>query len=279
MPCQSSVSRHLIAALLALLCGSSQAEESASASLSADGQTLQYDGPLLLPAIQQLEALYQRSAAKPRELLINSPGGDARLGLLLGYLVHGWGLDVRVREQCASACANYVFPAGRNKYLAAGSMLLWHGGALQPDWQAIIRARWPHNPARQQAARDDLALWQQQERDFYASIGVSQLISVCGQHEQWRRAVPQALGFDYSPQDLARFGIRGLQLPADGWQPHQRWGSPRFFRAAWCDTPPAAVDEPLCGCQFDDDGNPVPPAATPSPASPAAPRPPAATVD
>ncbi|MFC3534066.1 hypothetical protein ACFOLG_18015 [Vogesella facilis] len=264
--------RHLLAAVLLLLGGGAHADEAASASaqvtLSADGQTLQYDGLLAADAIQQLQQLYWQSAAKPRQLLINSPGGDARLGLLLGYLVYGWGLDVRVREQCASSCANYVFPAGRNKYLEAGSMLLWHGGALQPDWQAIIRARWPHNPARQQAARDDLALWQQQERDFYAAIGVSQLITVCGQHAQWRQAVPQALGFDYSPQVLARFGITRLQLPPDGWQPHQRWDSPRFFRASWCDTPPPPVDEPLCGCQFDDEDAPRPDAATPSPASP-----------
>lgn len=267
------LARVMLCGLLALFADATlAADDTASASLSADGRTLQYDGLLTLPA---LEALYQRSQPRPQELLINSPGGDARLGLLLGYLLHEWGLDVRVREQCASSCANYVFPAGRNKYLEAGSMLLWHGGALQPDWQAIIRARWPHDAARQQVARDDLARWQQQERDFYAAIGVSQLITVCGQHEQWRRAVPQSLGFDYSPQDLARFGIRGLQLPAEGWQPHQRWDSPRFFRASWCDTPPPAVNAPLCNCSLNADDA----AATPSPASPAPHHPPAATAD
>ncbi|SCK06458.1 hypothetical protein [Vogesella sp. LIG4] len=262
--------RYLIAALLAVLCTAAAAEDPARASLSADGGTLQYEGPLALDTIRQLELLYQQSTVKPRELQINSPGGDARLGMYLGYLVHGWGLDVRVREQCASSCANYVFPAGREKYLEDGSMLLWHGGALQPDWQAIIRARWPHEPARQQAARDDIKLWQQQEQTFYGSIGVSQLITVCGQHEQWRKAVPQSVGFDYSPEDLARFGIRGLHLPPGGWQPHQRWNSPAFFRAAWCDKPPAPVDEVLCGCKFDQDppGASAPAAATPSPTSP-----------
>ncbi|MFC3624578.1 hypothetical protein ACFOKJ_00265 [Vogesella amnigena] len=259
--------RHLIASLLAVLSSAVLAEDAARASLSADGQTLQYEGLLALPAIQQLEQLYLQAAEKPRELLINSPGGDSRLGMLLGYLVHGWGLDIRVREQCASSCANYVFPAGRNKYLEDGSMLLWHGGALQPDWQAIIRAKWPRNPGMQQAARDDIALWQQQEQAFYNTIGVSQLITVCGQHEQWRKAVPQSQGFDYSPQDMARFGIRGLQLPPGGWQPHRRWNSPGFFRAAWCDTPPPPTDEILCGCKFDDE-QPAAAGATPSPASP-----------
>lgn len=272
---------YLLAMLLATLCAAATAEDTSHASLSQDGQTLQYDGLLSLPAIQHLEQLYQQAAEKPRELLINSPGGDSRLGMLLGYLVYDWGLNVRVREQCASSCANYVFPAGRNKYLEDGSMLLWHGGALQPDWQAIIRAKWPRDAVRQQAAREDIALWQQQEQAFYATIGVSQLITVCGQHEQWRKAVPQSLGFDYSPQDLARFGIGGLHLPANGWQPHQRWNSPRFFRAAWCDTVPPPTDDVLCGCKYDQD-NPdasAPAAATPSPASPAAPRPPESTAD
>ena len=261
--------RLLISLALAMSCGVASAEDTARTGLSTDGHTLEYDGPLTLPAIQQLEQLYQQAASKPRELLINSPGGSSRLGMLLGYLVHGWGLDVRVREQCASSCANYVFPAGRNKFLEDGSMLLWHGGALQPDWQAIIRAKWPRDSAMQQVARDDIALWQQQEQAFYTTIGVSQLITVCGQHEQWRKAVPQSQGFDYSPQDMARFGVSGLHLPPGGWQPHKRWNSPGFFRAAWCDTPPPPTDEILCGCKFDPEPEAsAPAAATPSPASP-----------
>jgi hypothetical protein len=44
---------------------------------------------------------------------------------------HGW--DVEVVGICASSCANWIFAAGKTKYLNKQSMLLFHGGPHQAN--------------------------------------------------------------------------------------------------------------------------------------------------
>ncbi|MGX9608655.1 hypothetical protein [Acinetobacter sp. T63] len=48
----------------------------------------------------------------------------------LGDLVYVHQLNVEVGQYCFSSCANYVFPAGKVKYLNWCSQLGWHGGAM-----------------------------------------------------------------------------------------------------------------------------------------------------
>lgn len=73
-----------------------------------------------------------------RVLVIKSAGGigvsAARLGLYL--LDHG--IDVAVLEYCLSACANWVFLAGRTKYVPDGAFVAWHGLPQEPDPKAKL---------------------------------------------------------------------------------------------------------------------------------------------
>lgn len=66
-----------------------------------------------------------------RTLVIFSNGGDIGAGITLGEWVWDKKLDVIVRTICASSCANYVFPAGRNKTIENDSMVVWHGSMEQ----------------------------------------------------------------------------------------------------------------------------------------------------
>ena len=79
-----------------------------------------------------------RLAANPDvdTLIVNSQGGDTDSGRQIGRLVFDRQLDVRVEGRCFSSCANYIFPAGRDKHIAAGSYVGWHGN----DHQAVILA-------------------------------------------------------------------------------------------------------------------------------------------
>jgi hypothetical protein len=70
---------------------------------------------------------------KKRFVITSSEGGDSIAALALGILIHRHHWDVEIVDFCASACANFIFPAGKTKYLDRHSMLLFHGGPYQEN--------------------------------------------------------------------------------------------------------------------------------------------------
>lgn len=227
----------LLSSLLLSACATSpSASHATQAGISHEGTRLYYDGELSAEANAKIIAAYQAAREKPNTLLINSSGGDVELGMALGRFVHEHQLNVQVRGECASSCANYVFPAGKSKILEADSILLWHGGTLQPDTDAVFRAK------HQQL--------QQEEKAYFELIGVKQLITVCGQHPRWVKDFPQPIGWDYSLADLKAFGLDHIVLVSGRWRPHAFVKDPKFFRAEACDSTPAPIEEILCGCHF-----------------------------
>jgi hypothetical protein len=72
------------------------------------------------------------------KLVITSDGGDVEAGLKLGRWVFDNHLDVEVLGLCLSACANYVFPAGRKKIIPRNSLVMWHGSAEQKNIREFV---------------------------------------------------------------------------------------------------------------------------------------------
>ncbi|WP_147692564.1 hypothetical protein [Vogesella mureinivorans] len=249
----NTLQRIMCGLLLVALAGcASMRSNKPTVTLSPNGSDIVYNGELDASAIAQVQTLYAQATVKPTRLVINSHGGSSRLGMALGDFIHDKQLDIRVDGVCMSSCANYVFPAARHKYLGERDALLWHGGALQPDWEALIKAKWKNKPAQQEQAREDIRQWAVNEQAFFERIGVSQLVTVCGQQPEWIKAYPQAPGFYYSPEDMQRFGIHDIQFIAHRWAPEETITYPRFFKASFCSAPPPPTDEILCGCKFSD---------------------------
>jgi hypothetical protein len=67
-----------------------------------------------------------------------SGGGNGLAALAIGTLIHKHGWDVEVVGVCASACANFIFPAGKTKYLHQNALLLFHGGPRQENMPEMI---------------------------------------------------------------------------------------------------------------------------------------------
>ncbi|MBC8112872.1 MAG: hypothetical protein H7062_00690, partial [Candidatus Saccharimonas sp.] len=75
-----------------------------------------------------------RSAADKKTFVVKeSPGGNGFAALAIGILLHRHNWDVEVVGVCSSSCANWIFPAGKTKYLNSQSMLLFHGGPHQAN--------------------------------------------------------------------------------------------------------------------------------------------------
>lgn len=236
-------------------CANNKAREEASratVTISSDGKRLVYNGKIKASTVDEALALYQAAQRKPDTLDISSQGGSLYDGIRLGMLVHRQQLDVRIFGECASSCANYIFPAGKNKYLLPNSRLLWHGGMLQPDWRARIQQRYPDDAHARLRAIEENDWMQQYEAAFFRRIGVNPLLTVCGQHPAWRQQFPDTYGFDYSLDDLARFGVRNIHMVGRSWRPPL--GDSAIFRASYCDSAPPVSNELIKNAsRYDDD--------------------------
>ncbi len=76
-------------------------------------------------------------AAKKTFVVEQSGGGDGLAAMAIGILIHRHNWHVEVVNLCASACANFIFPAGKTKYLHRHSMLLVHGGPYQANFMEM----------------------------------------------------------------------------------------------------------------------------------------------
>lgn len=69
-----------------------------------------------------------------RVLVIDSEGGEVEAALQLARIIRERGWDVAVKNKCLSACANYVFPAGKRKRVLPNSWVGIHEKTRKFRW-------------------------------------------------------------------------------------------------------------------------------------------------
>lgn len=198
-------------------------------SVSVEGSSIVYSGGMHPEGYDELVRLAQQGGFV--ELVISSLGGEVYWGMKIGEVVHTNGWDVRVRGVCFSSCANYIFPAGRNKVIEDGGIVGWHGSARQGDFFAEMQGI----GSRQQIV-DSLSLALQDgsesltqeefndaivinialsetrielELAYYERIGVDADISVYGFFPQHFATAAEAGGWTFTLEDMAKFGLEG----------------------------------------------------------------------
>ena len=199
-------------------------------SVTVEGSSIIYSGDMHPAGYDTLMRLAQRGGVS--ELVIASLGGEVYWGMKIGRIVNEYGWDVRVRGLCFSSCANYVFPAGRNKVIEDGGIVGWHGSARQSHFFAEQQG----SSSRQQLV-DSLALALQGagenltqeefieaivsnialsetrielERAYYEKIGVDADISVYGFLPRHFAATAGTGGWTFNLEDMAKFGLDGI---------------------------------------------------------------------
>ena len=95
----------------------------AAAGVSIENRELVYEGPISAKNNERAITLYEAAVDKPSTLVITSGGGNVDLGMDLGEFILEHDLDVKVNTFCFSSCANYVFTAGKNKWLGENAIL------------------------------------------------------------------------------------------------------------------------------------------------------------
>jgi hypothetical protein len=83
--------------------------------------------------VEARDCLVRYKASKKTFVVEDSLGGNGPAALALAILIHRHNWDVEVVGLCASSCANYIFPAGKTKYLTSQSLPVFHGGPRQKN--------------------------------------------------------------------------------------------------------------------------------------------------
>ncbi len=192
------------------LCVASEKTPKTTVILDPSG-ALVYKGWLSKEANTRLFKLYEKAKVKPQLLQIRSGGGDVHLGLDLGEWVFRHRLDVEVLDQCVSSCANYVFTAGRRKILNPDSIVAWHGGAYQSDMEQQLKALGKNG-------ENFLKAWRLREDAFFKTVGVDGTITVYGQNAPHVVRPSGTVGFDYSLEDMTRFGLINIVEKDGPWR-------------------------------------------------------------
>lgn len=168
-----------------------------------------YVGPITPEGTDKFEVLFSKHKPDLTTLIINSTGGEVFAGLRLGNLVRENQLKVRVKENCSSACANYVLPASRSVFVEAGAIIGWHGGALQSLYEPFpFETSIGTSPT--QAQKNMLAEyvknWRAAELQFFENTGVNQAVTILGMLPGLNSKRDSAL-FSYDPKTLAALGL------------------------------------------------------------------------
>lgn len=188
----------------------------AGAEVSVSADTAWYSGSISTELNQQFFEAVQGRAVK--RLIITSDGGAVEAGIALGVWVFENKLDIEVPEYCLSSCANYVFPAGRNKFIGESAVVAWHGNynhlkqtGLWEDEIAIRMERYGEDAATARVhVREEVDRLVRLEQDFFARTGVDEYLCWIGKMPPY--SVPDY--YFLSTQDMARFGVTHVHTPA-----------------------------------------------------------------
>jgi hypothetical protein len=104
-------------------------------------ETLTINGFLDAESFVELRDRLMQSKAELKTFVVTaSGGGDGEAALAIGTLLHRHNWDVEVVGTCASSCANFIFPAGKTKYLRRHALILFHGGPYQANLMEMAQA-------------------------------------------------------------------------------------------------------------------------------------------
>lgn len=179
-----------------------------------------YDGDLTAEGIEQVKALYSKDI---KNIVLNSLGGEINLGMDLGEWIYDHELDVVVKYAAFSSAANYVFPAGRNKFLYKDSFIGWHGGATQKPtsfFEKIFMYFILRNYMDKARERED---------KFFEKIGVDQKITTFGQEGPYEYYGDSYKGWTYSLDMLKKLGVHNIILIDGAWTPITEFEDSKLF--------------------------------------------------
>ena len=187
--------------------------------------------------------LFEKSNAKPKRIVISSSGGAVESGIQLGEWVRENTLDVEVGEYCISSCANYVFIAGKDKFLRRNSFVGWHGSLLQMRQLPFVSASYLKAVDDYSLSCDlsELRARYGSQFEFPVSsnhlrecvllreLGVDYRVMILGQHSDHYESIKHVGLWSYSYDALKALGVNNIILTDNIWEPPLYVGDQKIF--------------------------------------------------
>ena len=147
---------------------------------------------------------------------INSKGGEATTGLNLGEFIFRNNLSVRVNSYCMSSCANYVFTAGKVKYINSNSIIAFHGGAMgETIMSDIVLENFTGTEKNNlikntRLYKENLVI---RETEFFETLNINQEITMLGKDEKYQSYWESGYtGWHYSVGALNSLGVKNIKV-------------------------------------------------------------------
>jgi hypothetical protein len=177
------------------------AQQSVPARVETSGDAIVFEGRIDAASSRRFVELARDPAVK--RVVITSRGGLVAPALDMADAIASRQLDVEVPVACWSSCANYIFPAGREKRLGHTRAIGWHGNMTHVLWlDQTGKGQW--NAALMAEARD-LA---RREAIFFRRVGVDGYVCWFGKRPPYD--APDF--YSLRVEDMARFGITGVTV-------------------------------------------------------------------
>jgi membrane-bound inhibitor of C-type lysozyme len=223
--CRINIMAFLVSVVLIAGISAANAAELDPVEVHIKGGDIFYTGRVSPDGYRLLRERTADAVTKPIRVVINSGGGPIENGLDIGNWLYDNGLDILVIEKCMSSCANYIFPAAKNKEISQGAVVAWHGSLSNPlddlgleESLKYVDRQYPDLPVAKrekmkEQARTGFAHYKKEQssrqKEFFKKIGVDENITLLG---------PSHGAEDFyclSVEDMKRFGITNVKAPAD----------------------------------------------------------------
>ena len=215
--------------------------EPSPATIAVEGDTVAIDGYLNHNAFIRFRAAIHGKEDEITTIRINSDFGLTVQAILIGFWIYDKGVDVIVDEVCISACANYIFTAGKNKIIEDFAIVGWRDSpqrqvyevrSLGTSVEELIRRDVSEDPHGTRAPISEL----ERERLIRASVQYFETeIEQEGKVLDWIGLQEDALvyglrdvdfdaeflplhlfdGWTFSIEDMAKLGIENVTYNSD----------------------------------------------------------------
>lgn len=137
----------------------------------ADDEPCRQDSPTVFVIQGEIDAamatcVKARFQSTTTELLLNSQGGSVEAAIEIAQHFEGQRINMHVRKECSSSCANYFLPLAGRLIVEPGALIVIHGGA---DPMLVEKMREEGEPELVVTALSQLA---ERQMDFARRNGI-----------------------------------------------------------------------------------------------------------
>lgn len=204
--------------------------------VTIEGDTLTYIGGINAAGLTALsEAVRDLPRGQVTKMLVNSGGGDTKVGIYIGSIVADLKPDLTIDVGCFSSCANFIAPAAASITIRENAFLGWHGNdrgfqivaeqkgiTLREHLRASVVAGAAESGTDIEAWLDEavptLEALIVEEAALYDRIGLpNDMFAVCGVGDRFEgRLTGDQLGWGFSIEDMARLGLPPVRYEGPG---------------------------------------------------------------